>query len=501
MNKPLRMIPTIFCVLIGLAGCTSSPPSSIPSDFQAGQLPPEYPAYTVFDNVNVLTMSSNEEKSFPDYRVVIRQDEITALGPRSEISIPDGAQVIDGNGRYLLPGFIDSHVHLLGIYGEGDVFGYYAGPAQMSLYLQQGITTIRAFSGRPRNGEWRDKVEKNEWLGTRIVTSGPVFGDSESRERFEKRAGRSLDKVSQDFSRQLEGAWPSNEAEATAAVNQQYDDGYDFTKIKAGVTELTPAIFEAIAKAVRAHDGFLAGHIPALIRGQVDIEYVLRYEDEVAHIVCLMMDAYKPEFGSWEEYGQRLADTMIREDVSLVFNWSTDEVVQEIGQNVDVFQRPAYKYIPDGILSEWKKELGQESGMTAKDHEHAVTLVSKLINAGVIVQAGSDTGDPGSVPELVHRDLELMVSGGVTNYQALVTATRNGAQIIARIKHNTADFGEIKAGYKADLVLLEANPLTNISNTRKRVGVMVDGHWFTQEQLDKMAAAFKKMPLILLKFE
>ena len=495
------MILPIFCVLISLAGCKSSPPSSIPSDAQAGQLPPEYPAYTVFDNVNVLTMSPSDKELLPDYRVVIQHDHIVALGPRSKISIPDGAQVINGNGGYLLPGFIDSHMHLLAINGQGDVARYYAGPAQMSLYLQQGITTIRTFSGSPRNGEWRDKVEKNEWLGTRIVTSGPVFGDSESRERFEKRAGRSLDKVSQDFLRQLERTWPSNEAEATAAVNQQYDDGYDFTKIKAGVPQLTPAIFGAIAKAVRAHDGFLSGHIPAVIRGKVDIEYVLRYEDEVAHIVCLLMEAYKPEFGSWEEYGQLLADTMIREGVSLVFNWSTDEVVHEIGQNVDVFRRPAYKYIPDGILGEWKKELGQKDDLTAQDHEHAVTLVSKLINAGVIVQAGSDTGDGGSVPELVHRDLELMVSGGVTNYQALVTATRNGAQIIAKIKHITADFGEIKAAYKADLVLLEANPLTNISNTRKRVGVMVDGHWFTQEQLDNMAAAFKKMPLIPLKFE
>ena len=486
MSKPLRMILPIFCVLIGLAGCKASPPSSIPSDFQAGQLPPEYPAYTVFDNVNVLTMSSNEEKPFPDYRVVIRQDEITALGPRSEISIPDGAQVIDGNGRYLLPGFIDSHAHLE-IYGESAV--HFADPALMSLFLQQGITTLRAYSGTPHNTEWRDKVEKNEWLGTRIITSGPIIENSEF---IEKASDRSFDDVSQGLLRQRPFTVPSNEAEAIAAVNQQYDDGYDFTKVYSGVKQ---PIFDAIVEAVRAHDGFLAGHIPA-----PPIEYVLRYQDEVAHILCLLQ-SYKPEISGWEEYGQRLADTMIREGVSLVFNWSTDEVVREIGQNVDVFQRPAYKVIPDKILDAWKPQLGKESRLTAQDHEHAVTLVSKLINAGVIVQAGSDVGDAGSLPEFVHRDLELMVSGGVTNYQALVTATRNGAQIIAKIKHNTADFGEIKAGYKADLVLLEANPLTNISNTRKRVGVMVDGHWFTQEQLDNMASAFKKMPVIPRKFE
>ncbi|TQV85404.1 amidohydrolase family protein [Aliikangiella coralliicola] len=478
-----------------LSSCHSDNPDPIINEplpvetFQAGKAPPEYPASVVFDNVNVITMTTEEDDVVRNnQRVIVENSEIIEIGPQDSIAIPTEALVIDAQGGYLLPGFIDSHVHFEHDGNLEEVALLFTEPAQMSLYLQQGITTTRSYSGTPRNIDWRDKVSSGDWLGTRIISSGPMLNNPLLFEEL----GIDIEELSDDFLENVSVAVPSDPDAAVQEVNRQVQLGYDYLKIYAGVEE---AIYMAAVGEAKSNDWFIAGHIP-----EVELETVLRNHDEIAHITELV-ERFEDQDMSWEVYQQWLVDMMVSEQVSVVFNWSTDEVVMALSEGVDVFQNDSYRFIPEPILEQWRTQIGEESSLTELEHERSLALAKSLIDAGVIVLAGSDTSDPGSIPEFIHRELELLVEAGVTPYQALLTTTRFAAEMIEKITGEDTSFGEIRVGHKADLVLLSNNPLTDISNTRERLGVMVNGHWFTQEDLDEMAKEFQKMPVVPLKFQ
>jgi imidazolonepropionase-like amidohydrolase len=460
-------------------------------DYQAGRAAPMHKEKIVFDNVNLITMSSeNVEQVLNDQRIVIVKNKIVEFGDAQTISL-EGAEVIDGNDGYLLPGFIDSHTHTAfnGIdAGEAVIF---TDPAQMSMYLQQGITTIRSYSGVPRNLLWREKVNSGEWLGTRIISSGPIIRD---RQTEQEKLGINIDELTDEFLTKIPLAFPRSAAEGKAAVSEQKNLDYDFIKVYSAIAE---PLYLAVSEQAKEDDIFIAGHIP-----QAPLETVLKNHNEIAHLLMLIesYEEFKEEL-SWDDYQTWVITTMLENNVSLVFNWSTDEVVMEIGQGVDVYNREKYQVLPAKILNGWRAQAELGSDITPEMQQLALSLVKDIIDANVVVQAGSDTADIGSIPEFVLRDLELMVEGGVTPYQALLTATDNPAKVISHITKKPQNRGIIQTDFYADLVLLKNNPLEDISNIRARHGVMVDGHWLNHEQLTLMVEQFSAMPLESLAIE
>ena len=458
---------------------------------QAGQTRPDYKNRIVFDNVNVITMNEqDQEKILFDQRVVVAKNKIIAIGDKQSIDIGDAEQVIDGKNGFLLPGFIDSHMHITHEGSGNPHFQTFTDPAQMSIYLQQGITTIRSYSGTSYNLEWRDKVASGEWLGTRIVTSGPIFSDYQEMEDAVTAAGITVDDIAESFLEKLYSTYPKDPAAAVTEVSRQKLAGYDYLKV---YSKLPEATYLAIVEQAKAENLFIAGHIP-----DAPLDIVFENQQEIAHILEIM-EHYNSFNGSWDEYQQWVISTLLENDISIIFNWSTDEVNMELSQGVDVYSREGYWVIPDIILDIWHNTPGNE--ITPKQHERAKTFVKALVDAGVIVQVGSDTSDSGSLPEFVHRDMELMVEAGVTPYQALLASTQHPANIIAKITKQAKDRGEVTSGYFADLVLLKENPLDNISNTRNHHGVMVDGHWLPEQELTNMVSHFITLPVIPLLLE
>ena len=452
--------------------------------YQTGQTPPEYNGRIVFDNVNVLTMTSQtQEDILTDYRVVIENDNIIAIGTKESVEILDGDKVIDGESGYLLPGFIDSHVHFSHV-GPGEPNPLtFTDPAQMSLYLQQGVTTVRAYSGTPENIDWRDKVNSGEWLGTKIITSGPIIHD---KLVIEETIGFSWDSLSNLFISLAPVVVPDNKEEGRLEVIKQKGMTYDFLKVYSQLNEET---FLSVAEHAKHENLFLTGHIP-----DVSIATALTHFQEIAHIVELTPMAVEYS-GTKEEYQQWLVNTMLENDISLVFNWSTDEVNKELSEGIDVFSRDIYQVLPEALLDVWR-QVSEASDIDDEITKEALALAKILVDAGVVLQVGSDTGDVGSIPVFLHRDFELMIEAGISPYQALRAGTFNPAQVISRITSQPQDRGIIAVGYLADLVLLKDNPLTNISNTRNQHGVMIDGHWFAQNELNTMVKHFVSLPLM-----
>jgi hypothetical protein len=462
---------------------TPTPEIKVPP-YQTGQTPPDYNGRVVFDNVNVLTMTSPTQEEFLfDYRVVIENEKIVAMGTKESVEILASDNVIDGNNGYLLPGFIDSHMHFTHA-GPGDPNPLtFTDPAQMSLYLQQGITTVRAYSGTPKNIEWRNKVDSDEWLGTKIITSGPKIHD---KLEIEEIIGFPWDSLTALFTSLTPVVVPDNRQEGHLEVIKQKEMTYDFLKVYAGLNQET---FLAVAEQAKSDNLFLTGHIP-----NVSIATALAHFQEVAHIV--EVTPMEVEYaGTKEEYQQWLVNTMLENDISLVFNWSTDEVNKELNQGIDVFSRDIYQVLPKELLDVWR-QLSEADDIDDEITAEALALAKILVDAGVVLQVGSDTGDVGSIPVFIHRDFELMIEAGITPYQALRAGTYNPAQVISRITSQPQDRGIIAAGYLADLVLLKDNPLTNISNTRDQHGVMIDGHWFANSELKTMVEHFVSLPII-----
>jgi len=138
--------------------------------------------------------------------------------PKESVEILASDVVINGNNGYLLPGFIDSHAHFSQT-GPGDPNPLtFTDPAQMSLYLQQGVTTVRAYSGTSKNINWLDKVNSGEWLGTRIITSGPIIHDQTDIEEI---IGLSWDSLSELFTSLAPVVVPNNKDEGRIEVIKQ----------------------------------------------------------------------------------------------------------------------------------------------------------------------------------------------------------------------------------------------------------------------------------------
>ena len=458
---------------------------------QAGKPAPTYKQRIVFDNVNVITMNEQvQDQILFNQRVVVSNNKVIAVGNKDLIELGDAEQIIDGKNGYLLPGFIDSHMHITHV-GLGNTnFQTFTDPAQMSIYLQQGITTVRSYSGTPYNLQWRNKVATGQWLGTRIVTSGPIFSDYQEIEDAATAAGINVDDIADSFLDKLYSMYPKDSASAVTEVSRQKQAGYDFLKV---YSHLPEPIYLAIAEQAKIEGLFIAGHIP-----DAPLDIVFENQQEIAHILEIM-EHYDNFDGSWDEYQQWVISTLLKNDISIVFNWSTDEVNMEMSQGIDVYSRKGYWVIPDMILEVWRNTPPNE--ITLQQHERAKTLVKAFIDASVIVQVGSDTSDAGSLPEFIHRDMELMVEAGVSPYQALLTSTKHPANIIAKMTKQEKDRGEVTVGYFADLVLVKENPLDNISNTRNHHGVMVDGHWLPEQELTNMVSHFITLPVTPLRIE
>lgn len=415
---------------------------------------------TAFVGVTLIPM--DKEATVPNQTVIVRDGKIASIGPATA-QIPAGAARVDGKGKFLMPALAEMHAHIPGGKQPDS-----AVERTLFLYVANGVTTIRGMLGDPRHLTYRDKAAKGEVVSPRIYTSGPSFNGKTA---------------------------PTPEA-AVAAVTEQKQAGYDLLKIHPGVPR---DAFDAMsAKADELKIPF-AGHVPAAVGLQRALEAKYKSIDHLDGYV----EALVTNPGESQTFGVNLINQVDESKLPalvkatraagtwqvptevLLVNWLSDENPEAMAK------WPEMKYVPAETVANWvKQKQGFTSKFSAADRQKLLALRRKIIkslhDAGVPFALGSDAPQTWNVPGFsVHRELQVIVAAGLTPYQALRSGTAN----VATYFGTTATTGTVAAGKRADLLLLDANPLQDISNSSRIAGVMVNGRWLSRDDIDKQLAA------------
>jgi imidazolonepropionase-like amidohydrolase len=418
---------------------------------------------TAFIGVDVLPMDG--ERVLRDQTVVVTNGKIASLASARTATVPTGAMKVDGKGKYLMPGLGELHAHIPGGKSpDADV------ERTLLLYVANGVTTIRGMLGDPRHLVYRERVAKGEVLGPRIYTSGPS----------------------------LNGNSAKTPDAAVALVVDQQKAGYDLLKIHPGVPR---DAFDAMAARADALRIPFAGHVPEAVGLARALEAKYRSIDHLDGYV----EALVPDAAGSQVFGVNLA---ARADESrlpalveatraagtwqvpteiLLVNWLNDEDPQAMAK------WPEMKHVPPEVLQQW---IAQKQGFAAKfpqaDRRRLLalrrTIIKALHDGGVPFALGSDAPQTWNVPGFsAHRELAALVAAGLTPYQALRSGTAN----VGAYFGTQATVGTVAAGKRADLILLEANPLTDIANSSRIAGVMVNGRWLSKADIETRLAAGK----------
>jgi imidazolonepropionase-like amidohydrolase len=425
---------------------------------------------TAFVNVNVIPMTS--ESVVASQTVVVVNGVIQSIGPVVDTPVPENATVVDGTDRYLIPGLAEMHGHVPG-----------GGSANLNrilgLYVANGVTTVRGMLGQPSHLELREQIASGEILGPRLITSGPSFN------------GRSVSGV----------------RAAEAMVREQHAAGYDFLKIHPG---LSLDEFDAIAETANELGMPFAGHVPedvgvprALAAGMATIDHLDGY------MQTLLRPNEDPSGGLSGFFGVFIADQADPSKIDAiaaataaagVWNVPTESLFEHMTapdtSPDDLADRPEMKYMPASTVAQWqraKADLLGDTNYVAATAIRAIALRQQLLRAlhtaGAGLLLGSDSPQIFNVPGFaLHHELAYVVDAGLSPYAALQTGTVNPA----RFFDHEQVFGSIQEGLVADLVLLDSNPLVDISNSRRIHGVMLRGNWLARADLDEILGRFER---------
>jgi hypothetical protein len=451
-------------------------------------------------HVNLIPMTT--EVVLPDQIVLIEGDRITAIGNSSEFKIPRGAQVIDGDGAYLIPGLADMHVHIY----EESRDEYPVSP--FNLYIAKGVTTIRDCGTAPLSPsdtfilDWRDEILRGEIVGPMIYSSGRTIHGPVSN------PGR--------------------------VVQQRHTDGFDFAKL---YMELSMDEFTDAHNTAEELGMYTVGHIPYQVGFENAISSGL---DEIAHLEELTFELMWPDerpthrlsmdqwlnsivSGAFNTYGyemgsnivfdpnefdqiqgqylEQVLNGLISNDIPVGTTLATYDVVDQKLFDQDAFlAREVNVYLPEELIEEVINRqnrhqlvfqaLGDNQAAWFWKGELDIYILQKLREAGVLLVSGTDAGSSSiGVIEgfATHDDLRLLTEFGFTPFEALKTATVNAAYVVEKMAGEN-DFGTIEVGKRADLILVGGNPLENIKNTQDILGVMLRGKWYPIEELEAMIA-------------
>ena len=419
---------------------------------------------TAFVGVTVIPM--DRERRLQGQTVLVRGERIVEIGPVARVKVPDGGVRVDGRGKFLIPGLAEMHAHLPGGQASDTVVEH-----TLFLYIAGGITTVRGMLGHPRHLELRARAARGELLSPTIFTSGPSLN------------GKSI---------------PTPETAARAATEQK-DAGYDFLKIHPGVSR---EAFDTLAATARRIGMPFAGHVPEAvgIGRALDARYAT-IDHLDGYLEAMLRDGSPIPAEQSAFFGMNLGEHLNESKLSAlvaatrragVWNVPTQILMENLtvaGTSEELARRPEMRYVPAETRSQWaevKDGMLAETGSTAESARRMIEMRRRLIKAlhaaGAGLLLGSDAPQIYNVPGFsTHRELESMVEAGLTPFQALETGTRNVAAFFGIEKET----GTIERGKRADLVLLDADPLADIRNTARRSGVMVRGRWLPQSEIDR----------------
>ncbi|MEN3158585.1 amidohydrolase family protein [Alkalimonas sp. NCh-2] len=409
---------------------------------------------TVFDQVQVLPMDSDQVLS--NQRVLVKGDRIVAVAAAAELEIPQGATVIDGQGRYLLPGLAEMHGHVPPTVDFSGMPARYLDDVLL-LYVAGGVTTVRGMLGHEHQLRLKDDIATGKRLGPTLYLAGPSFNQHTV----------------------------TSPEQARERVRQHKSEGWDLLKIHPG---LSLEQYQAIADEAKMQGIDFAGHVPEAVGVEQAIQLGSRTIDH--------LDGYMAALGGFDtplteqDMAELVALTKAHQ-VAVVPTQALWETIIGAADRELLESFDELKYMPTRVLSGWRRYLDAASGAyytgeTAAIHaENRQRLLSALYQAGVTILMGTDAPQLFSVPGLsLRRELPLMAAAGMSHYDIL----RSGTVLVGEYFAEQDTFGLVKAGHRADLLLVDANPLDDLSALYQPAGVMVRGQWLSRAELDAKLA-------------
>ncbi len=390
-------------------------------------------------HVSVIPM--DREVVLNDQTVVTQGSKIVIIGDSSKVKLPPGSEKIDGKGKFLIPGLIDLDVQI-------------RSKLEFPLYLANGVTTVFNHDGRPIHLTWRNQIRDGSLRGPNIVTCGP--------------------KVIR----------PKNPSESAKLVESDSKTGYDSVFVTAGVS---PTNFAAIVSAARSNKRTLFGNIPRA----VGLPEVLRNKMPIVSI--------EEVFNSYLIGSQNLnadmtkASRMIAQSkVPVIANLiSTTHNLRQAEDLKSFLARTETQFLPAWQRRAWRPGFNDVQARYLDKRFHPglqrslinqKEIIRQLIGGGATVLVGTNANATGIVPGFtVVEEILNLNKLGYSNYRSLRASTLDSA--IALNQSNS--IGSIAVGKRSDLVLLSANPLSDLENLKRRAGVISNGKWLTNQVLQR----------------
>jgi imidazolonepropionase-like amidohydrolase len=425
---------------------------------------------------NVTVIDGTGAGPEPDMTVVIEQRRIRTVGTEGSVRYPSSARVIDGTGKYLVPGLWDMHVHLRDLDGT------------LPLFIINGVTTVRDMGSElEKTVALRERVEAGALVGPRIRTSGMMVESSSWVAQYVdlmREQGADEQAVEEFLRTRIMVGDPQ---EATAVVDSLTALGADFIKIRHAES---PEVFAAIADAAADAGTHLVGHYVWILSLEASADAGQR---SIEHNVLPGFNERTPE------QKRDIFDALLRNDTHLVPTLVTNsaetlpfENVLAIVEDTEGALDSRNRYVSRAIRQRWIETVAVNSADTERPPPEVIQqmmtgsnqFLAEARSAGVKMMAGTDVPTTGTFFGFsLHDELALLVGTyGMTPMEALRSATAIPAVFMGM----DAEVGTIEAGKWADLVLLDADPLADVRNTRRIDTVIADGRVYdsaTRERL------------------
>ena len=434
-----------------LAACGSGdPPTIVDGDL-------------AFVGVNVLPM--DRDRVIENQTVVIAGGRIAVMDAADRVELADGVDAIAGDGRYLMPGLTEMHGHLPDSReSDEDIRNL------LFLYLSNGVTTVRGMRGEPSQLGLRQSIERGLLLGPNLY-----LGSVSMNQRVQ------------------------TPDEAARLARGYKVDGYDLIKTHEG---MSLEAFDAMAAAANEVGIPFGGHVSdfvglrhALEAGQVSIDHLDNYvealvdEDtrpddarglrEVGLLIDEVDESRIPELvQATVDAGAWVVPTMVLWETAFYNDRGSVDVLPE---------RPEVRYMPPETVDRWRQAVDTRLGASDVEVNRRVAdlrrrILRALFLGGANIALGTDSPQIFSVPGFaMHHEMALYVDIGMTPYDVLEIGTRRPAEYFGA----EDEFGTVAVGLRADLILLDENPIEDIANVRDPAGVMIRGRWIPRDEISE----------------
>jgi imidazolonepropionase-like amidohydrolase len=425
---------------------------------------------------NVTVIDATGAPAQPGMTVITRGDRIAAFGASGQVPVPPGATMVDGAGKFLIPGLWDMHVHT---YDQ----------SWLTLFLANGVTGVRVMKGDSNHHRWRQDIQKGRFLGPRMMIASNLIDGPEPIWKGSVAV--------------------SDEAGARAAVQQAKNEGADFIKVYSLLPRLA---FFALVDEARKEAIPFAGHVPEAVTAAEASDAGMRSIEHLTGVTVATSTRAAQISAELERLGRTKSTSSQRNSLTLqaaqsyspelagalfarfarnqTWQVPTLTVLRALSWIGDVHsgEDERLRYVAPELAQSWQQHLQaprspQELAGQQKVFDHYLRIVGDMNRAGVGLLAGTDSLNPFCFPGFsLHDELELFVQAGLSPMQALQAATRNPAAY----RDDLDRAGTIAQGKRADLVLLDADPLADIRNTRRINAVVATGVLLPRNRLNAM---------------